>query len=143
MRSCDPQEVPRLQSGGAFYAPRRIRTAPSWMPFFTHLQLGLLCRDERVARVCELLAARRVKSSLHLYIQAVKLVGGLVDGKVDDVRQMIGRDLDVANGEDHLHTHRIRQQREDSDRRIQMRCVIRGVHVLNLLHSHQYYPIPL
>jgi len=67
MRSCDPQEVPRLQSGGAFYAPRRIRTAPSWMPFFTHLQLGLLCRDERVARVCELLAARRVKSSLHLY----------------------------------------------------------------------------
>ena len=37
------------------------------MPFFTHLQLGLLCRDERVARVCELLAARRVKSSLHLY----------------------------------------------------------------------------
>ena len=50
MRSCDPQEVPRLQSGGAFYAPRRIRTAPSWMPFFTHLQLGLLCRDERVAR---------------------------------------------------------------------------------------------
>ena len=69
MRSCDPQEVPRLQSGGAFYAPRRIRTAPSWMPFFTHLQLGLLCRDERVARVCELLAARRVKSSLHLYSQ--------------------------------------------------------------------------
>ena len=67
MRSCDPQEVPRLQSGGAFYAPRRIRTAPSWMPFFTHLQLGLLCRDERVARVCELLAARRVKSSLLLY----------------------------------------------------------------------------
>ena len=57
MRSCDPQEVPRLQSGGAFYAPRRIRTAPSWMPFFTHLQLGLLCRDERVARVCEIFAA--------------------------------------------------------------------------------------
>lgn len=71
MRSCDPQEVPRLQSGGAFYAPRRIRTAPSWMPFFTHLQLGLLCRDERVARVCELLAARRVKSSLHLYIHVL------------------------------------------------------------------------
>ena len=63
-------------------------------------------------------------------------MGGLVDGKVDDVRQMIGRDLDVANGEDHLHTHQIRQQREDSDRRIQMRCVIRGVRVLNLFHSH-------
>ena len=73
MRSCDPQEVPRLQSGGAFYAPRRIRTAPSWMPFFTHLQLGLLCRDERVARVCELLAARRVKSSLHLYKETTSI----------------------------------------------------------------------